>query len=317
MLLRGFIADFLFLRGSALLEAGKHDRAYRHLATASRLAGSNPHYAGAAALAANKAGNVDAAVRFCERALQLDHGLEAVHELLQGMFLHGEPYLRLLERIHRQLRPRTYVEIGVDLGDSLRQVLPATQAIGIDPKPKLGFVPPASVRIFSETSDDFFARHDLRALFDGLPLDLAFIDGMHHFEYALRDFMNLERCSAPESTILIDDCFPHDRRTAQRERVITFWSGDIWKLVVLLKKYRADLAIHTIAAPPTGMCIVRNLDPSSRFIADNLQRLIDEFMALDYGYLEKDRARKLNLYPNDWGKIRPLLTLSAAALKTP
>jgi tetratricopeptide (TPR) repeat protein len=306
-MLRRVVADALFVRGSGLLQAGKPRRALPHLALAARLASSNPQYFAAAALAASKTGNVDAAVRYCERALQLDHQLEAVHGLLEGLFLHGELYLRLLERIHRQLRPRTYAEIGVELGESLRLVLPATQAIGIDPEPKLRYVPPASVRIFTETSDEFFARHDVRALFDGLPLDLAFIDGMHHFEYALRDFMNFERCSAPASTILIDDCFPHDRRTAQRERLITFWSGDIWKLVVLLKKYRPDLAIHTIAAPPTGLCMVRNLDPSSRFIADNLQRLIDEFMALDYGYLEKDRARKLNLFPNDWEKIRPLL----------
>ncbi len=133
------------------------------------------------------------------------------------------------------------------------------------------------------------------------------IDGMHHFEYALRDFMNLERWCAPQSTVILDDCFPHDRRTAQRERVITFWSGDVWKVVVLLKKYRPDLAIHTIAAPPTGLCVVRNLDPASRFLADNHQRLCDELKALDYSFLEKDRAGKLNLFANDWDKIRPLL----------
>ena len=76
---------------------------------------------------------------------------------------------------------------------------------------------------------------------------------------------------------------------------------------MLLKKYRPDLSIHTVATPPTGMCVVRNLDPGSRFIADNLQRLVEEFMQLDYGYLEKQRAKKLNLFPNDWERIRSLL----------
>src|SRR5207302_7216211 len=96
-------------------------------------------------------------------------------------------------------------------------------------------------------------------------------------------------------------------QTAQRERLWGFWSGDIWRLIVLLKKYRPDLSIHTIATPPTGLAVVRNLDPSSRFIADNLGRLCAEFMALHYSYLEKDRAAKLNLFPNDWEQIRPLL----------
>jgi len=306
MLIR-VLADALFMRGAGLLQAGRAQRAQSHLALAARLASSNAHYFGTAALAASKAGDVDAAVRYCERALQLDPELESVHDLLSGLFLHGEIYLRVLARIHQHLKPRTYVEIGVEFGNSLRLALPGTIALGIDPQPRLTYAPPANVRIFTETSDELFARRDLRAELNGLPVDLAFIDGMHHFEYALRDFMNLERWCAPESTIMIDDCFPHDRRTAQRERAITFWSGDIWKLLVLLKKYRPELSIHTVAAPPTGLCVVRNLDPTSRFIADNLQRLYDEFTALDYSFLEKDRARKLNLFPNDWERVRPLL----------
>jgi len=76
---------------------------------------------------------------------------------------------------------------------------------------------------------------------------------------------------------------------------------------VLLKKYRRDLSIHTIAAPPTGLALVRNLDPGSRFIAENLERLCAEFLALDYAYLDEDRAGKLNLFPNDWEQIRALL----------
>jgi hypothetical protein len=306
-MLARIIADALFVRGIDQLQAGRARRALSHLALAARLAGSNAGYFGAAALAAHRAGNIDAAVRYGERALELDHELTAAHDLLASLFLHGELYSRVLERIHRHLKPRTYVEIGVERGESLRLVSPQTRALGVDPQPVLAYRLPHNVRVFSETSDEFFARRDVRAELGGLPIDLAFIDGMHHFEYALRDFMNLERWCTPQSTIVLDDCFPHDRRTAQRERVTTFWSGDVWKLVVLLKKYRPALAIHTIAAPPTGVCMVRNLDPSSRFLADNLERLTAEFMALDYSFLEKDRAGKLNLLPNDWEKIRPLL----------
>lgn len=306
-MLRRVIADVLFVRGCALKDAGRPQRAVGHLGLAARLASSNALYYEAAALAAGEAGDKDAAVRYAERALALDHGLERAHLLLEGLFLHGESYLDVLARIHRHLQPRTYVEIGVQRGDSLELVLPGTRVIGIDPKPILAYEPPPNVRIFAETSDDFFARHDVRAELGGLPVDLGFIDGMHRFEYALRDFMNLERWCTPQSTIVFDDCFPHDRRTALREQLATFWSGDVWKVLVLLKKYRPDLRIHTVAAPRTGLCIVRNLDPGSRFIADNLPHLVDEFMALDYSYLEKDRAKKLNLFPNDWEKVRALL----------
>ena len=130
--------------------------------------------------------------------------------------------------------------------------------------------------------------------------------GMHHFDFALRDFINLERLCARESTILVHDCFPIDRASAERERKSTFWSGDIWRLIVLLKKYRPDLRIDTIGTPPTGLGVIRNLDPSSRFLADNVARLSDEFMQLDYGYLRHDRRAKLNLFPNDRESLRRL-----------
>jgi len=306
-MIRQFAADALFFRGTELLQAGKPDQALWYLRFAARLARSNAVYCGAAALAAYKAGAVNAAVRYAERALELNRELDSARDLLGAMFLHGEPYLEVLRRLHQHLAPRTYLEIGVETGLSLKVVAPGTRTLAVDPAPQVPYALPANVRLFRETSDDFFARHDVRAELGGLPIDLAFIDGMHHFECALRDFMNVERWSAPESTIVLDDCFPRDRLTAERERHMGFWSGDVWKVVVLLKKYRPGLAIHTIAAPPTGLCIVRRLDPASRFIADNLARLVDEFMALDYSHLEKNRAAKLNLLPNDWERVRPLL----------
>ncbi len=217
-MLRQFVADALFMRGMGLLQAGNAPRARWQLALAARLAASNAVYFGAAALAAFKSGEADIAVKNAERALALDPGLDSARDLLSAMFMHGEDYLRVLARLHEHLKPRTYLEIGVALGWSLSLVAPQTKVLAIDPAPQLGFEPPANLRLFKETSDDFFARHDARAELGGLPVDLAFIDGMHHFEFALRDFMNVERCSSPQSTIVLDDCFPRDRLTAQRER---------------------------------------------------------------------------------------------------
>ena len=266
----------------------------------------SPHDLTVKAEAAKQVGDRDLAASLCERALRLNPLFGPAHQLLYGLYLHGEKYSLVLQRIHQHLRPRTYVEIGVETGATLRLVQPGTRALGVDPAPKITFELPQNVRVHAQTSDDFFARTDLGAELGGLPVDLALIDGMHHFEFALRDFMNLERLCAPGSVILIHDCFPHDRTTAERKRVMHFWSGDIWRLVVLLKKYRRDLSIHTIAAPPTGLTMVRHLDPGSHFIAENLDRLCAEFLALDYEFLDGDRAGKLNLFPNDWERIRPL-----------
>ena len=65
--------------------------------------------------------------------------------------------------------PRTYVEIGVSTGRSLTLALPGTMSVGIDPDPRLSFPLRRGTRIFHQTSDDFFANHDLTRLFGGHP----------------------------------------------------------------------------------------------------------------------------------------------------
>jgi len=306
-MVRQVVADALFMMGTELLQSGNPRRALRYLGIAARFASTNAVYFGAAALAAFKAGEKETAVRHAEKALELDRGLHSARDLLAEVFVHGEDYSQVLERIQHYLRPRTYFEIGVETGRSLRLAGPGTRAIGVDPKPVLEAPLLPNAKLFQLTSDEFFARHDVRAEFGGLPIDLAFIDGMHHFEYALRDFINTERYCEAGSTILFDDCLPRDRLTAQRERVLTFWTGDVWKVVLALRKYRPDLSLHTIAAPPTGVCVVRNLDPRSTVLSERLDKIIAEFMSLDYSAIASDRAAKLNLVPNDWETIRPLL----------
>jgi hypothetical protein len=177
----------------------------------------------------------------------------------------------------------------------------------VDPEPQ--YAPPAggNHRLFRQTSDAFFADHDLRSLLRGLPVDLAFIDGMHRFEFALRDFMRLEPYCDAGATILVHDCFPLDERTAARERSTTFWSGDVWRFVLVLKQHRPDLAVHTIGAPPTGLAIIRNLDPASRVIAANLDAICAEFLAVGFETIAEEKPARLNLVPNDWDEVRALL----------
>lgn len=265
-----------------------------------------------AAEAAYFSGDSALALQYCARLRGVAPGSAAADFLQSQIRFGGEYYFDILVRILETLRPRTYVEIGVEQGHSLRLVKAPTLAIGVDPNPKIAGPLADNQKVFAETSDAFFATHDVRAELGGLPIDLAFIDGMHHFEFALRDFANLERYATPESTILIHDCYPLDRETAERERHRGFWSGDVWRLIVLLKKYRPDLAIHTIGTAPTGLAVVRNLDPESRILVERYDRLYEEFLALDYAYLEDGMAEKLNLFPNDWARIRTLLGPRAA-----
>jgi len=260
-----------------------------------------------AAVAHWRAGRALEAVDACKALLALAPDYTSAHNLLASIQLPGEHYFRVIERVHAHLRPRTYLEIGVARGDSIRLAGPDTRAIGVDPEPGVAFPLGPNVSIVAETSDAFFAGRDVRAQLGGLPVDLAFIDGMHQFEFALRDFMNIEALCAPSATILIHDVYPLDERTAARERVTQFWSGDIWRLVLLLRKHRPDLVVRTVAAAPTGLAVVRNLDPRSTYIHDRLDALVAEYLAVDFSTLTSGKAEQLALVPNDWAQIRALL----------
>src|SRR3977135_1709349 len=217
-----------------------------------------------AAVAHRELGANEAARECCETALALDPGLHPAHGFLASLNFPGSFSREIISLFHSHFRPRTYLEIGVESGQSIALARRETRAIGIDPEPKITERLAPGTSICATTSDEYFAAHDVRAEFGGLPIDLAFIDGMHQFEFALRDLINIERHCTSRSTVLIHDCYPLSRHTAERERRTSFWSGDIWRLILLLRKYRPDLRVKVIGTAPTGLGVVRGLDPGSR-----------------------------------------------------
>jgi hypothetical protein len=252
-------------------------------------------------------GDAEGARELVQLTLSIKPDYSPAYLLWSSIELPGEDYLAFLPRLHRHLNPATYLEIGVFEGRSLQFAGPETQAIGIDPEPRIAYPVPAGARILAMTSDDYFATHDVKGEFGGRGVALGFIDGMHLFEHALRDFINMERVAEPDGIILIHDCCPLDRRTAERTRHVNFWSGDIWRLILILRRYRPDLRVQTLALAPTGLGMVRGLDPASSVLADNYDAIVAEYLATDYSVLEADKAGLLNLVPNDWQDIATIL----------
>jgi hypothetical protein len=94
----------------------------------------------------------------------------------------------------------------------------------------------------------------------------VFIDGMHHAEYALRDFMNAERIAGPCSLIVLDDVMPNHPAQAERVRRTRAWTGDVWKLAVALRELRPDLLMLSVDASPAGLLLVAGLDADSQVL---------------------------------------------------
>jgi len=182
-------------------------------------------------------------------------------------------YLRCLKWIHSQLKPSLYLEIGVGTGKSIK--LAKCRAVGIDPAPKVTVPLAATTTIVKATSDEFFEA-DAQARLGQKP-DLTFIDGMHFFEYALRDFMHAEKVASPHGLIIVDDIFPNRPAQAARKRRTRTWTGDVWKLHAILKQYRPDLYLLALDTSPTGLLLIAGLDPTDRILSDNYEAIIDAY----------------------------------------
>jgi hypothetical protein len=191
-------------------------------------------------------------------------------------------YYETLKKLHKVLRPKTYLEVGIRVGESFQFAGKDTLAIGIDPAYEMKYPYVANSILVKDTSDNFFDNKEYIKILKKNPVDFAFIDGMHLFEFAFRDFINVEKYSHRQTVIAIHDCVPRDKKTAERERTTKFWTGDVWKLVKILEKYRPDLKIHVLDASPSGLVLVTNLDPNNKTLSENYEKIEKEFLGKSY-----------------------------------
>jgi hypothetical protein len=232
---------------------------------------------------------------------------------LATLMFPGPPYREVLRHIHDVLRPRTYLEIGVEHGTSLALAVHSEQVVGVDPVPR----PPTrelprAARLYHMTSDAFFAQHRREDIFGERVVELAFIDGMHWFEHALRDFCNVERWCGAGSTVILHDCLPVAGIAASRERQTTFWVGDTWKALECLLHERPDLHISIIPCHPSGLVLVRNLDPRSSLSSPRLDELSKRYLPLEYPYEPGVLPGHYPIVPNTPAHVARVLGASGA-----
>lgn len=199
----------------------------------------------------------------------------------------GPPYRDFIADLVKAKNARNYLEVGVRDAVTLANI--PCHAIGVDPNFVINRNPMGGgkrvLHLYQMTSDEFFRDHDPRAVF-GHPVDVAFLDGLHLFEYLLRDFINTERVCDRNSVILLDDCLPINIEMTERlhraelrvdKPIAGWWTGDVWKVVAILRDLRPDLRITPIDVRPTGSVMITNLDPGSTVLYDRYFEIIDRY----------------------------------------
>ena len=240
-------------------------------------------------------------------ALTFNRDLPQAHLGLAELRMPGDDYLVWLDRLYQLLTPETSIQIGIGQGKSLIVLRPPTVAIGVDPNAVVLWPLQAETHIFAETSDEFFAQHHASKVLAGRPVGVAFVDGLHLYEQALKVFIGLEALCGPRSLLLMHDTVPLDEPTQTRVQETEFHTGDVWKIVLCLKHFRPDLDIFTIATAPTGLTVVSGLDPTSRVLSDNYDVAVARFLDTPFSAIEAIRDVVLNVVPNDWSAVRSRL----------
>lgn len=195
----------------------------------------------------------------------------------------GLQYRRFLAALHSRHIFDWYLEVGCRSGESFAPV--RSKTIAVDPyfRAEINIIgKKPALHVFQTTSDDFFAsgflaRNDIR-------LGLAFLDGMHLFEFLLRDFINTEARMDPKGVIMLHDCVPYGQRMTRRDLDNLPdgpWTGDVWKLIPILQQWRPDLQLTVLDCHPTGLVCVSGLDPANRVLAERYDDIVAAFIGTD------------------------------------
>ena len=220
-------------------------------------------------------------------------------------------YYPFLAELHRRLAPRAYLEIGVRDGGSLAQS--HCRSVAIDPAFAITVELDADIALFRTTSDEYFARPAPLAPTGGQPFDLAFIDGLHLFEFALRDFIHAEQHASSRGLIVFDDMFPRSVDEAARQRHTGGWTGDVYGMLEVLAVMRPDLVVVQIGTRPTGLLLVTALDPANTTLSDRFDEVLARFRRPDPQPVPPQLLDRLAVLPPERLLESDLLELLAGA----
>src|SRR3546814_311945 len=207
--------------------------------------------------------------------------------------------LYVIQTLIKRWKFKNYLEIGVFTGHVFFRV-PGYSKVAVDPDfafgpaRKLGksLMNPGNFfnRYFQKSSDEFFSR-DAPLMYAKKPLDIALVDGMHEYSYALRDIENSLRFLSADGVVIVHDCNPTQAEHAcsfeeyQAREYSGIWNGDVWKAILYLRSQRNDLRVMVLDCDH-GIGIIRKGESDEK-----LPYTPEEIAAFTFDDLHRNREK--------------------------
>lgn len=169
---------------------------------------------------------------------------------------------------------QTYLELGVQSGYNFKKIN-CKKKISVDPDNSLH-----PEMTYALPSDDYFAQYSE-------PIDIAFLDGLHHADQLERDILNTLDRLTEGGIIVCHDCSPQSKESATVPRIQQIWNGDVYKTICKLRSERDDLEIFTINCDE-GLGIIRKADKK-------VEKLDLKGLEINYDNFDANRSEWLNL----------------------
>lgn len=172
--------------------------------------------------------------------------------------------LQFIQNLIDQNNYKNYLEIGIYQGKVFDNIK-CEGRTWVDPDLS-NYGGKYKYNIYAMTSDEFFTTPLLRKF------DCVFIDWLHLREQVVRDVDNALENLEDNWIIVLHDTNPPGRDRCQREWILTWWTGDVYKAVIHFRM-RDDLTVKTYPLE-TGITTIQKIPTSS---------------PLWYEFLDKDR----------------------------
>lgn len=213
--------------------------------------------------------------------------------------------LNFINQLVKEKKFSSYLEIGVFLGKVFFNVS-AKKKIAVDPHFRFGLyrkfkrifknITNLNAKFYEKTSDAFFAENAPK-LYSHSKIDISLVDGMHEYDFALRDVENTLRYLQNGGVIIMHDCNPQMPQHAasfadwKANNFQGIWNGDVWKTIVHLRSLRDDINVFVLDCDE-GLGVVTFGKPENKLDFNR-----EQIRSFTYEQLAANRKEWLNLKP--------------------